>query len=206
MSGSRVSDRGEDKIRYLLPVSGRWRWRPTRAMRARGFKLITFGKELTAADKARAIALNTEWDQVRTGALAAALEAQQSFYPPGTLGDGYRRVLKLRASERVAKDIVWTKEQAKRDDWPRAWKWPEPVFGDRDPKTVTPEALLALRSTVAERVSSTEAHRVIEVWRAMWKKLQAFGYCSAKDNDPSLAFVRAQRRRHPRLDVTFRRR
>ena len=46
MSGSRVSDMGKDKIRYLLFVSGRWRWQPTRAMRARGFKLTTFGKEL----------------------------------------------------------------------------------------------------------------------------------------------------------------
>jgi hypothetical protein len=61
-------------------------------------------------------------------------------------------------------------------------------FGNRDPKMVTPEALLELRRKVAERVSPTEAHRVIKVWRAMWKKLQAFGYCSAKDKDPSLAF------------------
>ena len=44
---------------------------------------------------------------------------------------------------------------------------------------------------VAERVSATEAHRVIKVWRALWKKLRAFGYCTDKDGpriDPSLAF------------------
>src|SRR5262249_36221754 len=79
----------------------------------------------------------------------------------------------------------------KRDDWPRAWKWIGLVFGDRDPKTVMPEALLALRSKVAARVSATEAHRVIKVWRALWKKLEAFGYCADKDgprSDPSLAF------------------
>ena len=56
-SASRASDMGQDKVRYLLFVCGRWRWRPTRRMRAHGFKLVTFGKELTAADKARAIAL-----------------------------------------------------------------------------------------------------------------------------------------------------
>jgi hypothetical protein len=42
------------------------------------------------------------------------------------------------------------------------------VFGDQDPKTDTPEELLALRRKVAERISPTEAHRVIKVWRAMW--------------------------------------
>jgi hypothetical protein len=99
--------------------------------------------------------------------------------------------MKLRAAERTARGIARTKEQTKRDDWPRAWKWIGPVFGDRDPKTVTPEALLALRSKVADRVSVTEAHRVIKVWRALWKKLEAFGYSTDKDgprSDPSLAF------------------
>jgi hypothetical protein len=190
VNGLRASEMGEDKIRYLLWVSGRWRWRPTRAMRARGFRIVTFGKELTVRDKARAIALNAEWDRVRIGAQTMACEPEP-VYPVGSVGDGYQRALKLRAAERAAKGIVRTKEQAKRDDWLRAWKWLGPVFGDRDPKTVTPEALLALRSKVAGRVSATEAHRVIKVWRALWKKLKAFGYCADKDgprSDPSLAF------------------
>ena len=139
---------------------------------------------------ARAISLNSP-DQVRTGMQAAA-EPLQPVYPAGSVGGhGYQRALKLRAAERAAKGIIVTKEQAKRDDWPRAWKWLGPVFGDRDPKSVTPEALLALRSKVAERVSATEAHRVIKVWRALWKKLRAFGSCTNKDGlhvDPSLAF------------------
>jgi hypothetical protein len=201
LSELRASDMGEDKIRYLLPVSGRWRWRPTRAMRARGFKLVTFGRELTATDKARAIALNAEWDQVRMGVRAAAGEQELPF-PAGTVGDGYQRAMRLRALERDAKGITRTKEQTKRDDWPRGWKWLGPVFGDQDPKTVTPEELLALRRKVAERISPTEAHRVIKVWRAMWKKLQAFGYCTGKDgprSDPSLAFSNTAP--DPRQDV-----
>jgi hypothetical protein len=180
---------GEDKIRYLLFVSGKWRWRPTSLMRARGFKLITFGRECTPADMARAIALNAEWDRVRTGVQEGL--SPQPVYPTGSVGEGYQRALKLRASERTAKGIMRTKEQTKRDDWPRAWKWLSPVLGDRDPKRVTPEALLALRGKVAERVSATEAHRTIKVWRALWKKLEAFGYCADKDgprSDPSLAF------------------
>ena len=43
--------------------------------------------------------------------------------------------------------IIWTNEQRSRDDWPRAWRWIEPVFGDVDPKTVTPELLLDLRTS-----------------------------------------------------------
>jgi hypothetical protein len=190
MSGSHASDMGEDKIRYLLRVSGRWRWRPTKTMRAHGFKLVTFGKELTAADMARAIALNAEWDRVRTGLQDEPAELEP-IYPAGSVGHGYQRAIKLRAAERAAKGIVPTKEQIKRDDWPRAWKWLGPVLGDRDPKRVTPEQLLALRTKVTERVSATEAHRAIKVWRALWKKLRAFGYCTDKDGprvDPSLAF------------------
>ena len=190
MSGSRSSDMGVDKIRYLLRVSGRWRWRPTKTMRARGFKLVTFGKGLTAADMARAIALNAEWDRVRTGLQDAPAELEP-IYPAGSVGHGYQRAIKLRAAERAAKGIIPTKEQIKRDDWPRAWKWLGPVLGDRDPKTVTPEQLLALRTKVTERISATEAHRVIKVWRALWKKLRTFGYCTDKDGprvDPSLAF------------------
>jgi hypothetical protein len=184
------SDMGEDRIRYLLFVSGRWRWRPTKAMRERGFKLVTFDKELTVQAKARAVALNAEWDRVRTGAQTAPNEPEPA-YPARSVGDGYQRAMKLRAAERTARGIARTKDQTKRDDWPRAWKWIGPVFGDRDPKTVTPEALLALRSKVADRVSVTEAHRVIKVWRALWKKLEAFGYSTDKDgprSDPSLAF------------------
>jgi hypothetical protein len=186
---------GADRIRYLVFVCGRWRWRPTRTMRAMGFRLVTFGRKLTADDKARAIALNEEWDKARRGLLPVA----EKVYPAGSVGHGYTRALAIRAMERKAKGIVWTKEQAKRDDWPRAWRWIDPVFGDCDPRTVDPERLLALRTKVVERVSATEGHRVIKVWRALWKKLQAFGYCGANQKDPSLVF--ANTAPDPRQDV-----
>jgi hypothetical protein len=50
----------------------------------------------------------------------------------------------LRAAERKKNSIVWTKEQESRDDWPRAWNWLEPVFGDVDPKTLRPEDFLTI--------------------------------------------------------------
>ena len=186
MSGSRVSDMGKDKIRYLLFVSGRWRWQPTRAMRARGFKLTTFGKELSAADRARAIALNAEWDQVERRPSGACRGS--AILSIGTVGDGYQRAVNLRASERD-KGIIWTKEHVYRDDWPRAWKWLGPLL-----VTVIrrPSHLNAAgpAKKVTEGVSARPRRiRVIKVWRALWKELQAFGYCSAKDNDPSFAFA-----------------
>jgi hypothetical protein len=53
---------------------------------------------------------------------------------------------------------------------------------------VTPEQLLALRTHVAAKISQTEAHRVIKVWRALWKKMAVMGFCSA-ERDPSLMFA-----------------
>jgi hypothetical protein len=184
----------KDKIRYLLYVSGRWRWRPTRQMRKLGFHLITFGPVLTADDKAVAVRLNEEWDKVRAGIVSEPEET----YPPGSVGDGYERAMKMRAAERKAKNIDWNGEQESRDDWPRAWKWLGPVFGDVDPNTIQPEHFLAIDQNtgkvrgllplVESKVSISERHRVIKVWRALWKRMSVMHYCDA-DKDPSLAFA-----------------
>lgn len=174
---------GADKIRYLVFVNGRWRWRPTRTMRAHGFRLISFGPELTSADRAKAIHLNDEWDRVRRG---LASEQPQRTYPHGSVGDGFRRAVAMRNLDRKEKGLPWTPEQESRDDWARAWKWIEPVYGDVDPRTIQPEEMLPFRAKVAERVSESEAFRVIKVWRALWKKMAVMGYCD-RDRDPSLA-------------------
>jgi hypothetical protein len=50
----------------------------------------------------------------------------------------------LRKAARVAAGVIWTKEQEKRDGWPRAWKWLEPKFADCDPRTIEPEHFLGL--------------------------------------------------------------
>jgi hypothetical protein len=184
---------GQDKIRYLVFVSGRWRWRPTKRMRAAGFALVNFGRALTPADQARAITLNCEWDKVRRGICAAP----EKVYPTGSVGDGYTRTMALRAAERAAKGIAWTKEQESRDDWPRAWKWLEPVFADVDPSTVQPEHFLRLDVVTGQptgllvkiesKVSATERHRTVKVWRALWKKMAAMGFCRL-EADPTLTF------------------
>src|SRR6267143_954350 len=100
----------------------------------------------------------------------------------------------LRKAERLSKGVVWTNEQESRDDWPRAWKWLEPEFGDCDPKTIVPENFLridrrgelrGLIPTIEKAVSATERHRTIKVWRALWLKMRAMGYVGSESGDPS---------------------
>jgi hypothetical protein len=108
------------------------------------------------------------------------------------------RAMALRKAARVAKGLIWTKEQEKRDSWPRAWKWLGPLFGDCDPRTIEPEHFLRIdpmtgeaKGLVAEierTVSVTERHMVIKVWRALWKKMAAMKYCSL-DQDPGKSFA-----------------
>jgi hypothetical protein len=104
-----------------------------------------------------------------------------------------------RTAERLAKGILWTKEQESRDDWPRAWKWLEPAFGDCDAKTIIPEHFLRIDPLTGkpaglvpaiERVSISERHRTIKVWRALWKKMRAMGGGYVGDQeDPAKSFA-----------------
>ena len=180
------------KIRFLVFHHGRWIWRPTKRMRDEGFGrvrlgpgLLVDGKSVPApGDIARAVELNTEWDRHRRGLPPTG---PRLGYPLGSIGDAYHRATMMREKERQRKGITWTSEQRSRDDWPRAWKHIE-FLADCDPKTVTGEMLLELRSDVAANVSESEAHRVIKVWRALWRKMAIFGFCQA-DCDPSLLFA-----------------
>jgi hypothetical protein len=135
-------------------------------------------------DIRRAALLNQDRDRYRKG-----LPPQSSGrYPAGSVGEGFERAMRLRETERREKGINWTAEQSSRDDWPRAWKHLEPLFGDCDPNTVTPEIMLEVRADIARQVSDSEAHRTIKVWRALWKKMSAFGYCHL-DRDPPFLFA-----------------
>jgi hypothetical protein len=200
---------GKDKIRYFLYLNGRWRWRPTKAMRAQGFGLVTLGAggpgldsdgnpKASLADEQRAIELNRAWDHVRAGHVSLPARTTLKAYPEGSVGDAYQRAMALRKAQRVKSGIIWTKEQEKRDSWPRAWKWLEPRFGDCDPRTIEPEHFLRLDSMsgnaeglvaeVEQAVSVTERHMTIKVWRALWKKMAAMKYCDL-GADPSKSFA-----------------
>lgn len=199
---------GKDTIRYFLYLNGRWRWRPTRTMREHGFGLVTMGRggpaldsegqpEASLEDRQRAIALNAAWDHTRTGGAPAPARTTLKVYPKGSIGEAWQRAMSLRKAERLAKGIVWNTEQESRDDWPRAWKWIEP-FAACDPRTITPEHFLrvdprsgapaGLVPKIERKVSVTERHRTIKVWRAFWVRMRAMGYCGTA-TDPSLAFA-----------------
>lgn len=218
---------GKDTIRYFLFINGRWRWRPTKTMRDLGFGLVTMGRggpgldadgnpEAAIADQGRAIALNAQWDRVRAGTAQAPARTTLKRYPAGSVGDAYQRAMALRKAERLAKGIVWTKEQESRDDWPRAWKWIESKFGDCDPNTIIPEHFLRIDPVTGEagglmveierKVSITERHRAVKVWRALWARMRAMKL--AVGEDPSKAVVNSAPQPRdviwPRRDVLIR--
>jgi hypothetical protein len=197
---------GQDKIRYFIFLEGRWRWRPTKTMRAAGFKMVPMGRggpdrdaegnpAASIVDRQRAVELNADWDAVRCG-FQPPRDPDQPIFAQGSVGEAYQRAMALREAERRNKKVFWNGEQRSRDDWPRAWKWIGPAFGDCDPKTIQPEhflkldkrtgALTGLLPTIEATVSTTERHRVVKVWRSLWVKMAAMGYCSA-DADPTLS-------------------
>jgi hypothetical protein len=199
---------GKDKIRYFLYLNGRWRWRPSKAMRACGFGLVTMGRggpgkdaegnpAASIEDQRRAIELNRAWDHVRSGQQSAPARTTLVTYPEGSVGRGYQRAMEMRKAARVANGIIWTKEQEKRDSWPRAWKWLD-RFGDCDPRTIEPEHFLRIDAVTGEpkglvaeieaKVSVTERHMVIKVWRALWKKMAGMKYCDL-GADPAKTFA-----------------
>jgi hypothetical protein len=185
-----------DKIRHYRFHMGRWRWEPTPKMRARGFKAVVFGRDENTADRIRAMALNDEWDRVRSGGTETTDTADGEVYKHGTVGHAYQRTMALRAARRAMDTTkVWTKEHAKRDDWPRAWKHLK-YFAPYDPKTITPEHFIRLDKAgnrkgfladlEAAQVTVGERHRTIKVWRALWQRMAKMrDYGIDKDEDPS---------------------
>jgi hypothetical protein len=156
-------------------------------MRELGFVSIPCGLD---GPEAWVIAQQWElrWQATRRGELPSpALAAAQNLsperseeltvYPPRSMGEGFAR---YRRTEEWARKAPRTHE-----DWWRAWKRIKPIFGDTDPRTVTLEDISLLRKAVENTVSQGEAHRMLKIWRALWKVLAALNYC-IRDADPSL--------------------
>ena len=194
---------GHDKIRYFRFINGRWRWRPEAYMRRCGFSLINMGSggpgldengnpAASLEDKQRAMQLNAEWDAARKGGPPVVI----SKYPPRSVGDAYLRAMKARQALRAKNGEAWEADQQSRDDWPRAWKWLEPMFADCDPTTIEAEDFLSVDEKTGEpsglipliesAVSARERHRTMRVWRALWSRMDSYGYTTGKA-DPSLA-------------------
>jgi hypothetical protein len=211
---------GRDKHRYFLYINGRWR--PTKAMKAHGFGIVTMGRGgpgidpdghpvPSLEDRQRAEQLNDGWDKVRTGQVSPAARTTLVAYADGSIARGFQRAMEMRKAARKAAGITWTTEQEKRDSWPRAWKWLK-QFGDCDPRTIEPEHFLRIDAVTGEpmglvpeietKVSITERHMVIKVWRALWKRMAGMKYCDL-GADPSHNFANTPPK--PRDQVWYRR-
>jgi hypothetical protein len=175
---------------YQVRRNGRGFWEPTPKMRALGFCSVPCGPD---GPDAWAIAQQWQdrWDAARKGQapspamvtannLSPGQTEELTIYPRASVGEGFRRFRNT--------DEWKTKEPRTREDWWRVWQHIKPVFGDCDPKTVTLEDLDAWRTAIEQAVSLREAHRCIKIWRALWRKLAALGYC-VRDADPSLGIT-----------------
>lgn len=99
---------GSVKIPYYVVVKGRGYWRPTASMRAKGFAMVRCGAD--GPDAWRIAALwNERWQAHRRGAALPALPiaaapgklppdlAEDAIrYPPGSVGDAFRRYRRTR--------------------------------------------------------------------------------------------------------------
>ena len=161
------------RIRYYHVKKGRGFWEPTPEMRALGMEPRACGPDGPQA-WAAAEAMNAEWDRVRSQRHRAE---HVKPAPRGSLEEAFRR---YRATPE------WTaKADRTREEWERAWRRICPVFGDCAPSTVTLDLISKFRLKVEREVSTREAHRVIKIWRALWRASAAQGYCQ-RDADPSL--------------------
>lgn len=175
---------GDVKIPYYVRKPWKNRlfgyWQPTKAMRAQGFQAIRCGADGPEA-WAVAAAMNEKYQRARRGLGDGGVKS----YPRGSLGEA---LLKYRQTQ------TWANKAARtREDWERGWARIEPAFGDVAPATVDlatidlfyADPTVGLLATVGIR----EAHRVIKIWRALWRVAAALGYCE-RDADPSLAIRR----------------
>lgn len=165
---------GSVKIPYYVVKKGRYGyWQPTKAMRGQGFAPVRCGIDGPAA-WAIAQSWNERWQRHRAGNERQAVPE----FPAGSIGEGF---------DRYRKTTEWLEKKPRtREEWERAWARIKPIFGDVSPLSpeVNLESVAELRQLVRDQVSQREAHRVIKIWRALWRVLAALGYCRGKQ-DPS---------------------
>jgi hypothetical protein len=173
---------------YRIPYSrvrGTHRYfEPTRKMKAQGFAAHPLGPEGPEA-RLEAWRLYEEWQKVRQGLSVAPADS----YPFRSVGWAW---------ERYRRTETWaSKAPRTREEWDYVWiKWIEPVFGDVAPSSIEIEDIEQLRSIVLDNVSLHAAHRLIKVWRALWRVMAAMRVCAC-DADPSKAIRnKAPRGRH----------
>ncbi|MGH6836327.1 MAG: hypothetical protein ACREC9_12445 [Methylocella sp.] len=170
---------GSVKIPYYVVVKGRGYWRPKQAMRDLGFRRVNCGPDGPAAWTIAA-AWALRWAQAKRGEYrphAPPTAQSRKIYPPSSVGEAFQR---YRRTEEWARKAPRTREE-----WERVWARIDPLLGDVAPGTIRMEDMSAIRANVQAKVSLREAHRVVKIWRALWKVAASMGYCD-RGADPSL--------------------
>ncbi|PNE11135.1 MAG: hypothetical protein CR217_10505 [Beijerinckiaceae bacterium] len=163
---------GRVKIPYYVAKNGRGYWQPTRVMREAGFEPVACGPDGPEAWRKAADCL-ARWKEYA----AAKQRPIIPLMPAGSLAEAFQR---------YRGTAEWSaKAPRTREEWERAWFHIGRVFGDVRPHTVMLEHISGFRGMVEGKVSRREAHRVIKIWRALWRVSAAMGYCQ-RDADPSL--------------------
>jgi len=161
------------KIHYYRRKHGRGYFEPTPAMQKQGFLPRSLGVDGPEA-WAEANRLYEDWQRARSGAPAAQEKAR---WPAGSIGHAF---------DRYRRTAAWAakSEATRRKDWEWSWQFISPIFGDVDPATVQVEDIEALYGHVKATRGLHTAHRMVKVWRALWKVMAAMKYCEA-EQDPS---------------------
>lgn len=161
------------KIRYSRVRAGHRHFEPTEAMKKKGFQWQNLGPEGPEA-RAKAFRLYEDWLRVRN----APVEADGgSTYPHGSVGWAWDR---YRQTEAWAAKSASTRKK----DWEWSWRWIGTAFGDVSPRTIEIEAIEDLYGHVLETKGIHTAHRVVKIWRALWKVMASFKLCEI-GADPS---------------------
>ena len=173
---------GKVKVRYYSVRKGRGYWQPTPAMRSLGFRPQSCGPDGPAAWQ-KAEELNRLWDARSEQIVEPATVPTMPTWPVGSVGEAFDV---YRGTNEWAKKALRTRE-----DWERAWKYIDPVFGRFSPSLVTMPAISLWRQSIEDDISLREAHRALKIWRALWKVMAALKYCNL-EGDPSLAVVNTE--------------
>jgi hypothetical protein len=171
---------GKVKIPYYRVKGGNGFFEPTPSMKAAGFLPRPCGVDGPEAWQ-RAWALYEDWKRHCRGDTGPT----RRRFLLGSVGEAW---------ERYRRTEAWaSKAPGTRREWEYAWGWIEREFVDVDPNTIELEMLEELRARVRNSVSLHAAHKVIKIWRALWRVMAAMRYCEAA-SDPS----RGLRNKQPR--------
>lgn len=151
---------------YRSRKNGLMYWVPTPKMKLMGFRCVACGKD---GPKARAIA--ADWEARYQEARKVKTEGSIREYPRHSIGEAFEKLRRTKGWRR--------KPLATREEWERAWKAIEPVFGDLHPKRVTFLHLDEWYETLLETKGDDYAWRCIKIWRALYNKMAAMQLCPA---------------------------